>query len=145
MSNLFADFQNGLGGGLSQPPKSLTANTNGVGVDLQNADVRGHLIVGIGVLTDNAVFSVSVQGSNDNTTFAALADTANTNTGNLNTSNTNTILSFNREYRYVRAVATLQGGGNNAAGVICSAIYSQKKYSGGGAGASSGVDRSPST
>ena len=145
--DLFVDFANAIAGGLSIPPASKTANTNGTAIDMINGDVRSHAIVNLGALADNAVFSVQIQGTNNsdvtNATFANLAD-AGAASGNLNTANAMTTLSFQREYRYLRARAVLESGGANAAALIGVVILTQKKMMPSGA-TYPGYDRSPST
>lgn len=138
---LFVDLQNDAAGGLSIAPASTNANTNGSGVDLQNADVRTHIEIQTGTITGSGLFSYQAQESDDNTTFANVAD-ANGAIAGQNTANTRNWFSFLRSKRYVRVVATLVSG---TSAVISAAILSQKKYAGAGAGATSGVDKAPST
>jgi hypothetical protein len=104
------DLKNGVLGKLTLPPQTCNANTNGAGCDmLSGGGARCHAIVNLGTLAANTVISVVVKESDDNTTWGALSDTANTNTGNLNTSNTQTIIGFQRSKRYIRAEVTISG------------------------------------
>jgi hypothetical protein len=121
------DLKNGTLYKASIPPQTVNANTNGVGVDLVSCDGRSQALISFGTLAANTVVYVTVQESDDNTTFAALADTANTNTGNLNTSNTVTALGFQRSKRYLRAVATIAG--TNASAPMSVEIIEQRKRS----------------
>lgn len=124
---LLVDLANGVTHGVSLRPANTAANTNGVGIDFQNADVRTHMIVAYGAITNTGFFTVKAQESDDNTTFTDVADT-NANTGNTNSVNTETIKSFLRTKRYMRAVAILGTAGDAA--IISATILSQKKYEG---------------
>lgn len=128
---LLVDLANGAFVGQTQvPAAAVTTNTNGLGVDLKDAGIRTHLVVNLGALQTNAVVYLTVLESDDNTTFAACADTANTNTGNLNTGNSNGVIikSFQRGKRYVRADITISG--TNANGFIQASLIAQHKMSG---------------
>lgn len=125
------DLQNTtLYGATQVPGAAVSSNTNGLGVDLKDANIRTHLVVQLGALQTNAVVYLTVKESDDNTTFAACADTTNTNTGNLNTSNSNgiAILSFQRGKRYVRADLTISG--TNANAILSALLIAQSKMSG---------------
>lgn len=119
-----------LRGATQVPGAAATANTNGLGVDLKDANVRTHLVVQLGALQTNAVIYLTVEESDDNTTFGACADTTNTNTGNLNTGNSNGLvfLSFQRGKRYVRANLTISG--TNANAILGALFIAQSKMSG---------------
>ncbi len=114
---LLVDLKNGFIVGVTHPPVSLAGNTNGTGVDMVNAaNIRTQLVVSTGTITSSGLFNYTVQESDDNTTFVAAADSANTNTGNISTANSAAVLSFNRSKRYVRSLATLVSGTSVIAG-----------------------------
>jgi hypothetical protein len=127
---LLADLATMLFGLTQKPAAALNTNTNGLGVDLKDAGVRTNLIVCLGALHANAILSVNVLESDDNTTFVAPADTTNTNTGNFNTGNSNTMVvkSFQRGKRYVRADVALSG--TNADALVTAAFVAQPKSGG---------------
>ena len=132
---LLVDLANGAVSGQTQlPAAAVTSNTNGTGVDLQDANIRTHMVVNLGALQTNAVVYLTVKESDDNTTFAALTDTTNTNTGNLVTGDSNTLVikSFQRSKRYVRADLTISG--TNANGFVVASLLAQKKQSGSNTG-----------
>ncbi len=141
--DFLSDLKNIASADKSLAPASRVSNTNGAGIDLVNGTIRTHAVVSVGALTDNAVPYAVIEESDDNTTFAAVADPG-ANTGNVN-ANTVTVLSFLRTKRYVRGVAKIASGGANQAVISDVVILAPKKNFGAGTGASSGVDRSPSS
>jgi hypothetical protein len=139
---LFVDFTTDLAGGVSYVPTSLAATTNTTGVNLTNGDVRTHVIIDTGSIVNAASLAFVMQESTDNTTFTNVADANATFT--VNTANAQSLVSFQRAKPFVRANVTLSGGTSPT--ILTSVdIFCQKKVAGTGAGATSGVDRSPST
>ena len=125
---IIVDLANGVTADASLRSQSVTANANGVGVDLANADVRTHLVCNLGAVTNTGNFTIKAQESDDNSTFTDVADTNSTFNVTNASANTLTIKSFVRTKRYVRARMTLNTAGDAfLAGV---AILSQKKYEG---------------
>lgn len=87
-----------------------TATANGTGVDMVHADGLCHVMVVNGVVTDG-VHTITVQESDDNTTFTAV--TLNQSLSALSSNSTAGAIqfaNFSRSKRYVRGVTTVANG-----------------------------------
>ena len=124
---LIVDMKNGMTHGVGFKAANTAANANGTGVDFQNADVRTHMVVTRGAITNTGNIAIKAQESDDNTTFTDVADTG-ANTGNDNSTNSVVVCSFLRTKRYLRAVFVLGTAGDAA--IIGATFHSQKKYEG---------------
>src|SRR5437868_2141121 len=98
--DLLVDLINAAVIGQTLAPVSATATGNGAAVDLQNADVRTHCIIDNGVVTGAAIWTIQMQGSDDNSTWANEAD-ANALSGQITAAGI-TVLSYIRTARYQR-------------------------------------------
>lgn len=124
---LIVDMANGMVSTVGFKSANTAANTNGTGGDFQNADVRSHMVVSKGAITNTGAGYVKAQESDDNTTFTDVADT-NANTGNDVSNNSVVVKSFIRTKRYLRAVYVLTVAGDAA--IIGAIFHAQKKYEG---------------
>lgn len=133
---IITDLKNGVAIGQTLAPVNKSATANGAAVDLQNADVRTHVIVDNGVVTGAAIWTIQMQYSPDNSTWTNEPD-ANALSGQITAAGI-TVLSYIRSDRYARAVITLVSGTSS---ILAVTVLAQKKFEPAG----SGVDRSPST
>lgn len=88
-------------------PAARTASANGTGVDLQGFEAATMIIV-VGAITDGN-HAVTIEESDDNTTFTAVA--ASNLIGSLVNlvANTNQRIGYKGTKRYIRAVTTVSG------------------------------------
>ena len=103
----------------SLAPAARTATANGTGVDLANCDQAAIAIV-VGTITDGT-HTPSVQESDDNSSFSAVAAADLSGTLAAMASNTNQEVSYLGTKRYIRVVSTVSGattGGVYSAVVI---------------------------
>jgi hypothetical protein len=133
---LITDLKNGVTIGQTIAPVSDSAGANGAAVDLQNGDVRTHVIISNGIVTAAAIWTVQMQSSPDNTNWTNEAD-PNALSGQITAIGV-TLLSYQRTSRYARAVTTLVSGTSSILDIL---ILAEKKFEPAGAG----YDRSPST
>ena len=105
------DIKNNLDGVSSIDPASVTATTNGSGVDLRDYD--GAMVVFQAGTADtgsgNETYSPSVEESDDNASFSAVA--ASDLEGSLSNMTANSVqrVGYKGAKRYLRAVLTLGG------------------------------------
>lgn len=106
------DVQNSLA------PAARTATANGTGVDLANF-ASANVVFSVGTITDGT-HTPSVQESDDNSTFTAVAAADLIGTLANLASNTNQRVGYRGTKRYVRAVSTVAGAttGGVYAGVV---------------------------
>ena len=105
------DIKNNLDGVSSIDPASITASSNGSGVDLRNFD--GAMIVFQAGTTDtgsgNETYTPSVEESDDNSVFSAVAGSDLEGALVNMTANSVQRVGYKGSKRYVRAVLTLGG------------------------------------
>lgn len=102
----------------SLAPAARTATANGTGVDLANF-ASANVVFSVGTITDGT-HTPSVQESDDNSTFTAVAAADLIGTLANLASNTNQRVGYRGTKRYVRAVSTVAGAttGGVYAGVV---------------------------
>lgn len=132
---LITDLLNGAIIGQTLAPVSKSATANGASVDLNNADVRTHVIIDNGVVTGAAIWAIQMQYSDDNSNWTNEAD-SRALSGSISAAGL-TVLSYQRTGRYARAVITLVSGTSS---ILAVTVLAQKHNPTGG-----GYDRSPST
>lgn len=105
------DIKNNLDGVSSIDPASVTATTNGSGVDLRDFDGAMVMfqvgIVGTGL--GNETYTPSVEESDDNSNFSAVASSDLEGSLANMTANSVQRVGYTGAKRYVRAVLTLGG------------------------------------
>ena len=138
--SMLIDLVNGVNSGASFTPGAQTTTANGSAVDLQNGTIDTAAVLNVGTVTGTTpTLAVQMQESPDNSTWTNVASGGLFTT--VTASTARQVIRFLRQYRYVRAVATIAGTTPSfAMGVD---VFCQKKY--GASGTASGVDRSPGT
>lgn len=105
------DIKNNLDGVSSMDPASYTATTNGSGVDLRDYD--GAMVVFQAGTADtgngNETYTPSVDESDDNSSYSAVAASDLEGTLSNMTANSVQRIGYTGSKRYVRAVLTLGG------------------------------------
>jgi hypothetical protein len=104
------DMKSNVGASVSIAPGLRTTSVNGTGVDVRDYDAATFLI-STGACTDGA-FAIEIQDSDDDSTYAAVADDYLVGTEpTINSDDDNTVyrVGYVGSKRYVRAVATETG------------------------------------
>ncbi len=105
------DIKNNLDGVSSIDPASITATTNGSGIDLRDFD--GAMVVFQAGTADtgsgNETYAPSVEESDDNSSFSAVAASDLEGALSNMTANSAQRVGYKGAQRYVRAVLTLGG------------------------------------
>lgn len=114
------DLNKDVASATSLAPAVRTATANGTGVDTANFG-SCMIVWNVGTITDGT-HTPSIQESDDNSTFTAVAAADLSGTPAALTSNTNQEIGYTGRKRYVRAVITVTGspstGGAYAALVV---------------------------
>lgn len=120
MSRYRADLNKDIASATSLAPAVRTTSANGTGVDLQNYGACA-IIWNVGTITDGT-HTPTVEESDNNSTWTAVAAADLSGTLAALTSNTNQEVGYTGLKRYVRAVTTITGspstGGAYAALVV---------------------------
>jgi hypothetical protein len=123
MSTKLHDVANEMLLGPSLPPQTITASTNGSGIDMLNGDGSCVAIQQVGTVGGTSpTLAGKIQESSDNSTWT---DVANATFTSVTASNNNQAISFERTKRYLRYVGTV--GGTSPSYAIAVLIGEQRK------------------
>lgn len=115
-----ADLNKEVATATSLAPAARTSTANGTGVDLQNYG-SAMVVWNVGAITDGT-HTPSIQESDDNSTFTAVAAADLSGTAVALVASTNQEIGYTGTKRYIRAVTTITGspstGGVYAALVV---------------------------
>lgn len=139
-ANLLVDLANTTVNGNSLVAQTVTGNTNGSAVDMQQSDLPGQAILSCAAAGagTNPTMNVKIQESVD-TTSGNFTDIPGATFAAVTTTDSAQIIKFLRTKRYLRAVATI-GGTAGPSFVLSCVVLAQKKMTGSGGG----FDLSPS-
>jgi len=109
------DIVNEYKNGQALIPVSMNATTNGVGVDCRDCGPEVIAVLNVGAAGGaNTTCDVRLEESSDNSTFTNISGATFTQLGNTSSNTLQVIKTAKRSKRYVRAVATMGGGGTAA-------------------------------